>query len=118
MRVCREAEALAIAGGLLIGGARPVVVLQCTGLFDAGDALRNMVHDLGLPVFVVIGVRSMLAHRQGTTKDNCPLFTEPFLQAWRIPYSVLEPEAAADRLAAAYRSAQQTGRAAAVLLPE
>jgi sulfopyruvate decarboxylase TPP-binding subunit len=118
IRVCREAEALAMAGGLLLGGARPVVILQCTGLFDAGDALRNIVYDLGLPLFVIVGVRNLLAHRRGATTDNCPVFTEPFLQAWRIPYSVLEPESGADRLAAAYRDAWRRGKAAAVLVPE
>src|SRR5271166_2641945 len=52
IRVCREGEALALAGGLLLGGRRPVVLLQCTGLFEAGDALRNLVHDLQLPLFL------------------------------------------------------------------
>jgi sulfopyruvate decarboxylase TPP-binding subunit len=118
VRVCREAEALAVAGGLLLGGRRPVVVLQCTGLFDAGDALRNLVHDLHLPLFLVVGVRSWLAHRQGTSADSCPVFTEPFLQAWRIPYTVLDPDAPAEDLAAAYRKARDEGRAGAVLLPE
>src|SRR5438132_14337503 len=38
IRACREGEALAIAGGLWLGGASPVVVIQCTGFFEAGDA--------------------------------------------------------------------------------
>jgi sulfopyruvate decarboxylase TPP-binding subunit len=118
IRVCREGEALAVAGGLLLGGARPVVMVQCTGLFEAGDALRNLVHDLHLPLFLIVGVRSLLAHRRGTTADSCPVFTEPFLQAWRLPYTVLEPDAGAGELARLYREAQAQGRAAAVLLPE
>ncbi len=118
IRVCREAEAIAVAGGLLLGGKRPVVLLQCTGLFDAGDALRNVVHDLKLPLFLVVGVRSWLAHRRGASADSCPVFTEPFLQAWRIPYTMLAPEDTAEGLAAAYRCAWDAGQAAAVLLPE
>jgi sulfopyruvate decarboxylase TPP-binding subunit len=118
IRVCREGEALAVAGGLLLGGARPVVLVQCTGLFEAGDALRNMIHDLRLPLFLVVGVRSLLAHRRGTTADSCPVFTEPFLQAWRLPYAMLEPDATAEELARLYREAQSAGRAFAVLLPE
>ena len=47
-----------MAAGLSLGGARPVVVCQCTGLFEAGDALRNVVHDLKLPLKLVVGVRS------------------------------------------------------------
>src|SRR5258708_26243475 len=58
IRVCREGEAFAVAAGLLMGGRQPVVVIQCTGLFEAGDALRNILHDLQLPLFLIVGVRS------------------------------------------------------------
>src|SRR5688500_15346622 len=70
VRVCREGEAITVAAGLLLGGKTPVVLIQCTGLFEAGDALRNVVYDLGLPLFLVVGVRSMLAHRAGQSKDS------------------------------------------------
>jgi sulfopyruvate decarboxylase TPP-binding subunit len=118
VRVCREGEGIGVAAGLLLGGAHPIVMLQCTGLFEAGDALRNVVHDLHLPLFLVVGVRNLLAHRRGTSRDSCPVFTEPFLQAWRMPYTVLDPSATADDLAAAYVAARKSGQAAAVLLPE
>jgi len=39
VRVCREGEAFVIAAGLLLGGKKPAVIVQCTGLFEAGDAL-------------------------------------------------------------------------------
>jgi sulfopyruvate decarboxylase TPP-binding subunit len=118
IRVCREGEALAVAGGLLLGGRRPIVLIQCTGLFEAGDTLRNVVHDLGLPLFLVVGVRSLHAHRRGKSTDTCPVYTEPFLQAWRIPYTLLNDDASAEDLSRAYQSAHETGKAAAVLLPE
>ena len=118
IRACREGEAIGIAGGLLLGGARPVVLIQCTGLFEAGDALRNVVHDLGLPLFLVVGVRNLLPHRKGATTDNCPVFTEPIVQAWRLPYTVLDERHTAADLAEAYRRAAGSGQAAAVLLAE
>jgi sulfopyruvate decarboxylase subunit alpha len=118
VRVCREGEAFAVAAGLLLGGKRPVVLLQCTGLFEAGDALRNVIHDLKLPLFLVIGVRSYHAHRQGQSKDSCPVFTEPILQAWRIPYTLLDTQHSAADLARAYRDARTQNRAAAVLIAE
>src|SRR4051812_46296432 len=77
IRACREGEALGIAAGLLLGGKRPIVFIQCTGLFEAGDALRNLIHDLRLPLFLFVGVRSYYAHQQGKTSDTCPVFTEP-----------------------------------------
>jgi sulfopyruvate decarboxylase TPP-binding subunit len=118
VRVCREGEAIAVAAGLQLGGQQPVVVIQCTGLFEAGDALRNFVHDLKLPLFLVIGVRSWQAHQQGKSADSCPVFTEPILQAWRLPYSFLDRAHLAEQLAAAYQQARRERRAAAVLLPE
>jgi sulfopyruvate decarboxylase TPP-binding subunit len=118
IRACREGEAIAIAAGLLIGGRRPVVVLQCTGLFEAGDALRNCVYDLQLPLFFVVGVRSWHAHQQGRGSDTCPVFTEPVLRAWQIAYTLLDDRATAADLADAYRRARAEQRAGAVLVPE
>jgi sulfopyruvate decarboxylase TPP-binding subunit len=118
IRVCREGEAMAVAAGLMLGGKRPVVMIQCTGLFEAGDSLRNVVHDLKLPLFLVVGVRSYFPHQLGASTDSCPVFTEPILQAWRLPYVLLQKGQGADALAAAYRQAQQERRAGAVLIPE
>src|SRR3954451_15682094 len=70
VRVCREGEAFALAAGLWLGGKKPIIFLQCTGLLEAGDALRNILHDLKLPLFAVVGVRSWFALRQGKTTDN------------------------------------------------
>ncbi len=118
VRVCREGEAVAVAGGLYIGGKRPIVVMQCTGLFEAGDSLRNFIHDLKLPLFFLIGVRSYHAHKQGKGADTCPVFTEPILQAWRLPYVLLDDRRGPGDLAAAYRQAQAENRAGAALLAE
>jgi hypothetical protein len=94
IRVCREGEALALAAGLLLGGANPLVLMQCTGLFEAGDALRNVVHDLGLPVRAIIGVRSWIASQNGGTRDTCPRFLVPYVEAWQLPYRWLDGTAA------------------------
>jgi sulfopyruvate decarboxylase TPP-binding subunit len=118
IRVCREGEAVAVAGGLYLGGKRPIVLMQCTGLFEAGDSLRNFIYDLKLPLFFLIGVRSYYAHQQGATADTCPMFTEPILQAWGLSYVVLERRHSPADLAAAYRDAQAHRRAGAALLAE
>jgi len=118
LRPCREGEAIALAGGLLLGGRKPIVMIQCTGLFEAGDALRNIVHDLKLPLFLIVGLRSHFAHMQGKTTDTCPVFAEPIVQTWRIPNVVLEEKHSAQDLAAEYRKAQAEHRAGAVLVGE
>jgi sulfopyruvate decarboxylase TPP-binding subunit len=118
IRVCREGEAFALAAGLHLGGKKPIVIMQCTGLFEAGDALRNVLHDMRLPLFLVVGVRSYYAHQQGPTADTCPVFTEPILRAWQIPYVLLDQHSTASDLANAYRQAQTEQRAGAVLIAE
>ncbi len=119
IRACREGEAIAIAGGLLLGGARPVVMIQCTGLFEAGDALRNIVHDLKLPLVLIVGVRSFIAHQAGTSADNCPTFTGPILDAWKMPQTLIDPSRqSTSDLIAAVRNLQRGGQAGAILVAE
>lgn len=118
IRVCREGEAIALAAGLLLGGRKPVVAIQCTGLFEAGDSLRNIVHDMKLPLFMIVGVRSYYAHQQKKTNDSCPVFTEPILTAWQIPYTILDRRHTASDLSKAYRQAQVENRARIVCLAE
>jgi sulfopyruvate decarboxylase subunit alpha len=118
IRVCREGEAFAVAAGLYLGGRRPIILLQCTGLFEAGDALRNVIHDMKLPLFFLVGLRSYYAFQQGQTRDTCPVFAEPILKAWQIPYVLLDRTHTATDLVAAYRKAQAENRAGAVLIAE
>lgn len=118
IRVCRESEAMAIAGGLMLGGKQPIVLIQCTGLFDAGDALRNVVHDLKLPLFLIIGLRSYYDYQKKTTADTCPVFTEPIMRAWQIPFALLDDRSSVSDLKAAYRLARSEHRAGAVLIAE
>jgi len=89
VRVAREGEAWAIAAGLYLGGKQPLVMIQNTGLFESGDAMRNVLFDLGLPLWAVIGYRSALI--PGST-DSARFFTEPVLQAWGLRYlSITSP---------------------------
>ena len=118
IRVCREGEAIAIAGGLHLGGCKPVIAMQCTGFFEAGDAFRNFVHDLKLPLFFLIGVRSYYANQKKASSDSCPLFIEPILQAWQLPYSLFDIRHTRADLVAAYQQALSQKQAAAVLIAE
>jgi sulfopyruvate decarboxylase TPP-binding subunit len=115
IRPTREGEAVAIAAGLMLGGATPLVMIQCTGLFEAGDAIRNVVHDLGLPLKMLVGVRSWQA--RATTADNCPTFTEPFVKAWNLPFTWFDPVTSTDPRPA-IRQLMQSPRAEVLLWGE
>lgn len=88
VRACREGEAWGIAGGLYLGGAMPLVLIQCTGLFESGDALRNILFDWKLPIMSVIGYRSYL-DQSTLPGDTCLTFTEPILRAWNLDYRLV-----------------------------
>ncbi len=117
VRVCREGEAWAVAGGLYLGGACPIVMIQCTGMFESGDALRNIIHDYRLPIFAVIGFRSYL-NQDTIPGDTCLTFTEPVLQSWRIDYRLIERPDQFPDIAEHFHNCQQKQIAGAVLLAE
>ena len=117
VRVCREGEAWQVAAGLHLGGATPVVLIQCTGLFESGDAIRNALHDWKLPLFSIIGYRSYL-NQDNLPGDTCLVFTEPTLDAWRIPYRLITRRDQMPDIEAHYRAATIAGAPASVVIAE
>lgn len=115
VRVCREGEAWAIAAGLYLGGARPLVMIQNTGLFESGDALRNVLFDLGLPLWAVIGYRSYFIEN---SPDTARKFTEPILAAWGIETALLTEPDSAPQMVAHFRKVEAEGRPGVVLIAE
>lgn len=117
VRVCREGEAWGVAGGLLLGGKLPVVMIQCTGLFESGDALRNVVHDWKLPVFSIIGYRSYLS-QDTLPGDTCLVFTEPILSAWKIDYRLITDPGQLPVIAEHFAACRSAGCAGAIVIAE
>jgi sulfopyruvate decarboxylase TPP-binding subunit len=115
VRVCREGEAWPLAAGLQIGGKRPVVVMQTTGLFESGDAMRNVLFDLALPIPAIIGHRSFLVEG---SNDTARRFAEPILRAWGIDYTLIACEADKPRLLEHFRQGLRAGKPVVVLMAE
>lgn len=115
LRVCREGEAWPLAAGLMVGGRSPIVLLQTTGLFESGDALRNVVYDLQIPVFSIIGARNWLNRE---SKDSAKIFAEPILRAWDIDYVVIQSESERSLLGEHFEWCRHEKRPGAVLLAE
>jgi sulfopyruvate decarboxylase subunit alpha len=132
VRVTREGEAFAIASGLWMGGARPLVVIQNTGLLEAGDSLRGTAVRMAAPIPVLVTGRGYAKmHRAGLTPaaprsielltrpdvDSTALMTEPTLAAWGVPFERCEegddPAAALTR---AIESARRNERPTAVVM--
>jgi sulfopyruvate decarboxylase TPP-binding subunit len=115
IRVCREGEAWPLAAGLHVGGKSPLIVMQTTGLFESGDALRNVLFDLKLPIYALVGVRNGLAQQ---SRDSAKFFAEPIVRAWGIEAVWIRERAEFQLLTAHYRACQAANRAGMALLAE
>src|SRR5438270_4289233 len=53
----REEEAFGIAAGLYLGGRRPTVMLQSSGLGNSLNAITSLVLPYQIPVLIVVSMR-------------------------------------------------------------
>jgi len=101
--VAREEEAVAIACGAALCGARAAVVVQNAGLLNCGAVIASLVQLYRIPCFFLVSYR-------GDERD--PVYyhvpkgaaTEPTLTAWGVRYA---------RAAGPARIGEQIGRALA-----
>ena len=69
----REGQAFSTASGLSVGGAKPVILIQNTGLMESGDSMRGWVMGMNIPVVMMVGYRGWTRHGV----DTCLLYTSP-----------------------------------------
>ncbi len=110
----REGETIPIAAGLWIANQKPVVMIQNSGLFESGDAIRGLGLGIQLPVVMFIGYRGY--NRHGDTPDSAAQFLEPFLHTWGVPYWIVETDDDLDRVALAFEAAEEKSQPVAVLI--
>jgi len=129
--VSREGEAFALASGLWLGGGRPLVLIQNTGLLESGDGLRGTAMRMRIPLVCVITYRGharMMRTLGGVPPardaallgrpdlDSVALLTEPTLDAWGVPHERLDGEGDLPRLHAAFARSEELGGPVALLL--
>jgi sulfopyruvate decarboxylase subunit alpha len=115
IRVCREGEAWPLAAGLHAGGASPLILMQSTGLFESGDALRNAVFDLRLPLYAWIGIRNWL---HPDSSDSARHFAPRMIEAWQLDHVWIECDEDWPRMVEHYEACRRAGRAGVALLAE
>jgi sulfopyruvate decarboxylase subunit alpha len=132
LTVTREGEAFAMASGLWVGGRTPVLLIQNTGLLEAGDALRGTAMRMRVPLVCLVTVRghARMAARglppsaesvdaellSQPDLDSVAVLTEPTLRAWGLPWEVLATDDDGPRLATAFRRGQEGEQPVAVLI--
>ncbi len=112
--VSREGLAFSTAAGLSAGGAKPIILIQNTGLMESGDSLRGWIIGLNIPLVMMIGYRGYTRH--GNNRDNAATFTEPFLNAFQVKYYLVEDNEDAPRISWAFEEAEKTNRPVAILV--
>lgn len=130
--VTREGEAVALAAGLWLGGASPLVVMQNTGLLESGDAIRGTALRMAAPVPLVVTGRGYAKMRRAGVSpddartiesltrpdvDSAALLTEPTLDAWGVPWSICdEDDDVPDAIGRLVDDARQNERPMALIL--
>jgi len=113
---CREGESVAIAAGLWTGGQKPLLVIQNTGLMEAGDVLRGCGLGPRVPLRLMVGWRGYGGAVAGQKPiDSAYTYTEPLLRAWGIPFWHLMGDEDLPALERMDRAAEATSMPAAVV---
>ena len=114
--VCREGETIPLALGLILGGKKPVIIIQNTGFFESGDSLRGQAIEFGLPLVFFIGYRGWKPDRS-QMRDTAAIYIEPVLDAYGIPHRLLGGPTVPETIEGAFREAAERKGPVALLLP-
>jgi len=113
----REEEAFGIAAGLYLGGAKPTVMLQSSGLGNSLNALTSLLLPYRIPALVVISMRGD-AGEWNEAQVPMGRAVRAICDAIAMPHLTVEtPESARDTVHAVARTAFGTRQAGACLLP-
>jgi sulfopyruvate decarboxylase subunit alpha len=113
----REEEALGIAAGLYLGGSRPALLMQSSGLGNALNALGSLLLCYQIPALFIISMRGDPGEWNAA---QVPMgrAVVPVLDAFGVQHLTIDrPEAAEEMVRAAAALAFGTRNPAACLLP-
>ena len=113
----REEEAFGIAAGLYLGGAKPTVMLQSSGLGNSLNALTSLLLPYRIPALIVISMRGD-AGEWNEAQVPMGRAVRAICDAIGIPHVTVETaESARDTVLAVARTAFGTRQVGACLLP-
>jgi sulfopyruvate decarboxylase subunit alpha len=112
VEACREGEAVAIACGLHLGGARALLSMENFGVYESLDTLRALPIDMQIPVPLLVGYTARPKDGQreaqeavfGNIASQALLggrWTEPVLTTAGVPFRLLSATDSSETTAAA-----------------
>jgi sulfopyruvate decarboxylase subunit alpha len=113
--VTREEEGVGICAGAWLGGKRPALLMQNSGLGNSINALASLDLLYGIPLLMVISHRGGLGEKM---VGQIPMgrLTEPILELMSIPCFAPDPMSAEKTIVDAWNAAKSEGVPAAILL--
>src|SRR5262245_40465984 len=113
----REEEAFGIAAGLFVGGVRPTVMLQSSGLGNSINALTSLLVPFKIPALIVISMRGD-ASEWNAAQVPMGRAVRPILESIGIPHVTADsPSNTAESIRAVGEMAFSSNLPAACLLP-
>jgi sulfopyruvate decarboxylase subunit alpha len=113
----REEEAFGIAAGLYLGGARPTVMLQSSGLGNSLNALTSLLVPYQIPALIVISMRGD-AGEWNDAQVPMGRAVRPICDAIGLPHATAEtPESTEETIRLIGRTAFGTRLPGVCLLP-
>jgi sulfopyruvate decarboxylase TPP-binding subunit len=108
---CTEDEAIGINAGLYVGGKRPMLLIQQTGLLASINCIKGIAMDAGVPTFMLVGLFSRDVTRAPSDDPKRVINRiAPTLETWDIPWYPLERPEQIGAIAQAYqRSLDERG---------
>jgi sulfopyruvate decarboxylase TPP-binding subunit len=109
-----ENVAVGLAAGAYLGGARPALLMQNTGLALAAHPLATLTSICRIPLLLVVGWRG---HGGGDSPEHDFIgpATQPLLEALRVPFFVPDVDTLANDLADAVAT-MESGQCVAALV--
>jgi len=93
VEVSTEADAIGICAGARLGGKRPALLAENSGLLLASYALRNLENFGGIPMLLLLDYRGGFGESDGHWYFPAGSATLPVLEALQIPYEIVESDA-------------------------
>ena len=89
LSVTREEEGVGICGGAALGGRKPALLLQNSGLGNSANALASLHQFYHLPLVLVVGFRGGAEEKIAAQRPMGEA-TEGLLHALGIPFSIAQ----------------------------
>ena len=113
----REEEAFGIAAGLYLGGARPTVMLQSSGLGNSLNGLTSLLVPYQIPMLIIVSMRGD-AGEWNAAQVPMGRAVRPIFDAIGVSHTTAEsPEQAEEAVRLAAHTAFGTRMPGACLLP-